>query len=188
MPDPFATVADLEARWRPLTAEEQARAEVLLADASAILRATCPTIDQRITDGTLDPELPEMVTCNMVRRSMGSADVGDGVSTQQQSAGPFSTSLTFANPQGNLYASKAELKLLGCGARARAYTIDTTPAGTTSPTSEDQLVDVIRTRPNDPALLAELAAAGHLEASVGLVEVPLEPSSAPPAPEPPEAT
>jgi hypothetical protein len=195
MPDPFATVADLESRWRPLSSQEAAQAEVLLADASAILRAQCPTIDQRITDGTLDPELPEMVTCSMVKRAMMAADMGDGVTTQQQTAGPFSASLSFANPMGNLYSTKAEKQLLGCGARARAYTIDTTPRPDTTPTPEDQLVDVERVRfvpTTDPLDVVRAANGGQLPPTAPLaapeapVEVPPPSWATPVATEAPE--
>jgi hypothetical protein len=127
MPDPFATVADLESRWRPLSSEEQARAEVLLADASAILRAGCSTIDARIAEGTLDPELPEMVTCSMVRRAMIGGESLDGATSTQQTAGPFSASIAFANPLGNLYTTKAERALLGCAGSPLAFEIDTLP-------------------------------------------------------------
>ena len=34
----YATVADVEARWRPLSADEAVRADALLEDASQILR------------------------------------------------------------------------------------------------------------------------------------------------------
>lgn len=36
----FATVADLEARWRGLSEQEQARAKVLLLDAADLIRTT----------------------------------------------------------------------------------------------------------------------------------------------------
>jgi hypothetical protein len=110
---------------------------VLLADASTMLRAECPTIDQRITDGQLDPEIPEMVVCNMVRRAMIAGEVSDGVSSTQQTAGPFTASLSFVNPMGNLYTTKAEWKLLGCRTVAVAYTIDTMPPTTTEPLGID---------------------------------------------------
>ena len=39
---PFAQAGDLEARWHALTGEEYKRAEALLADASDLIRTTCP--------------------------------------------------------------------------------------------------------------------------------------------------
>lgn len=53
----FATAPDVEARWRPLSAAETTVATTLLEDASTLLRALVPTIDQQITDGDIDENL-----------------------------------------------------------------------------------------------------------------------------------
>lgn len=127
MADPFATTDDLAARWRPLSPAEETRAAVLLADASAIVRAEFPDVDGRLgaVPPTLDVAIPGLVVCSMVKRAMvATADMA-GVSSQQQSAGPYSLGLTFANPTGDLYITKAERRMLGGG--QRAFTIDTTP-------------------------------------------------------------
>lgn len=121
----FAEVSDLEARWRPLSTEERARAAVLLEDASSMLRVELPEIDARLdaVPPTLDAGIPRMIVCKMVQRAMQSG--GDGaVSAVQQTAGPFSQSTSYANPQGDLYLTKAERKMLGLG-RASAFSIDT---------------------------------------------------------------
>ena len=62
----FATYQDVEARWRTLTAEEQARAEVLLEDASNMLIGMV-TID--VSDQQQAKNLKQ-VCANMVIRSM----------------------------------------------------------------------------------------------------------------------
>lgn len=124
----FATATDLAARWRPLSTAEQAQAGVLLGDASAILRAECPDVDARTTalPPTLDPDIPKMVACAMVKRAMIAGADAEGVTAHQQTAGPFSQSLTYSNPMGNLYLTKAERRLLGCGGQ-RAFSVDMTP-------------------------------------------------------------
>lgn len=124
MAEPFATVADLEARWRPLTPTETTTATALLDDASAMIRAEAPGIDQRVDDGQLDPAVPLMVVCRMVKRAMHTS--GDGVTQQQQTAGPFSQMLSFSNPQGDMYLTKADRRMLGIG-RQRAFSIDLVP-------------------------------------------------------------
>lgn len=126
----FATPDDLESRWRPLTPAERATADELLSDASAILRAECSGIDARIDDGRLDPAVPRMVVCAMVKRAMIAGDMAAGVSSHQQTAGPFSQSLSFVNPTGDLYLTKAERKRIGCGGQ-KAFTIDTAPPRST---------------------------------------------------------
>lgn len=109
----FATVEDLEARWRTLSTDEQAVATVLLDDASAMIRATCP-------DAT-DADILKLVVCAMVKRAMLAADA-PGVKTTQETAGPFSQSYTYANPMGDMYVTAAEKRLLGCG-RQVAFTV-----------------------------------------------------------------
>lgn len=139
MADAFATTEDLEARWRPLSTAEKATAAVLLGDASAMIRAECPDIDARLvavppaTVPELDPTVPRMVVCAVVKRAMLASAASDGapVTAVQQTAGPFSQSLTMANPTGDLYLTRAEKRVLGCGAQT-ATTIPTPIAGSTA--------------------------------------------------------
>jgi hypothetical protein len=134
----YATTSDLEARWRPLTPAETATAEVLLEDASAQVRSEFPTLDATIAGGAgIDPN-PDLarnatrVVCAMVRRAMDAPeDGGFGVGSVQETTGPFSRSLSYSNPMGDLYLTKAERKLLGVGGgsgRLVAGSIDTAPA------------------------------------------------------------
>lgn len=124
----FAMVYDLAARWRPLSASEELTATALLADASTVIRSEAPGIDAQIAADppTLDPDIPVMVACRMVKRAMASGPDVDGVTTQQQSAGSLSLSLTYANPTGDLYLTKVERRMLGVG-RPRAFSIDLAP-------------------------------------------------------------
>lgn len=122
MADPFATVDDLAALWRPLTAAERARADALLPAASAIIRAEVPDVDARLANESLDAELTKWVACQMVRRVMLSSSDMPPVSQQQQAVGGVSIGFTLVNPTGDLYMSRSELKMLG-GRRQRASTI-----------------------------------------------------------------
>jgi hypothetical protein len=128
MAEPFATVDDLEGRWRPLSTEEQDQATLLLGDASTILRSEITDIDARLaaTPPTLDVELPKLIVCAMVKRAMLAGTDSDGVASAQQTVGPFTQSSTYANPLGNLYTTKAERRLLGSTGQ-RAFTVDPTP-------------------------------------------------------------
>lgn len=127
-PEPFATADDLAARWRALSDAEEARATVLLGDASAYLRATCSGVDTRIESGDLDSAVVLAVVVGMVKRAMLASETADGVGQQSQTAGPFQTSLTFTNPTGALYLTKADRRLLGCGGGSgRAFSIETAP-------------------------------------------------------------
>lgn len=112
-PVAFATVEDLDARWRPLSMDEAARAEVLLGDASAQLRAAMR--------GRVDPDDPvqaralEMTCCNMVRRAMSGGADAAGISSVSQGAGGFTASVTYANPNGDMFISASERRALGIG-------------------------------------------------------------------------
>lgn len=126
--EPFAVVDDLVMRWRPLNATEAATAGVLLGDASAMVRSECPDVDARLAlvPPLIDPAILKMIVCSMVKRSMiAGADV-EGVTSTQQTAGPFSQSQSFSNPMGNLYLTKAERKMLGCGGQ-EAFTVALAP-------------------------------------------------------------
>ena len=106
----YAEVSDLENRWRELTEQEQARAEVLLEDASAVLDSL---VDVSAHDCHYADVL-KIVVCNMVQRSMiaGEADAY-GVTQQSMTAGPYTQSWTFSNPSGDFYLTKMERKMLG---------------------------------------------------------------------------
>ena len=114
----YAEVSDLEARWRTLTSEEVARAEVLLGDAAVRIDTLCPPPDP-LSEAQRDARM--IVACEMVKRAM-SAPGGVGVASIQQGAGPYQATTQFANPTGDLYLTKADRLLLECGAQA-AFTL-----------------------------------------------------------------
>ena len=123
MADSFAAASDLEARWRTLSPAEQTRADVLLGDASALIRDAAPGIDARIAAETMDAVVPKAIACAMVKRVMQGPTELEGVSQTTQGAGPFSQGVTFANPGGNLYLSRDERRRLA-GGRQRAGSVD----------------------------------------------------------------
>jgi hypothetical protein len=122
---PWALSADLEARWRPLTEEERRRATVLLLDAQSLVMDECP----RWESSTVATRV--RVVCAVVKRAMSGPVEGlVGVSATTETTGPFSQQVTFANPAGDLYLTKAERRAVG-GARVRAREFDllTHPGG-----------------------------------------------------------
>lgn len=106
----FADVSDIEARWRTLTVDEKARAAVLIEDASAVLSKLVPVDPNDCAQAAL----LKTVCCNMVIRAM-SATESDmfGVSQSSMTAGPYSQSMNYANPSGDMYLTKLEKRLLG---------------------------------------------------------------------------
>lgn len=123
----YATVDDLVARWRPLAGAEATQASALLEDAAVIIRASCPDTDARILAGTLDPAVPLMVSCAIVKRAMSAPAGFEGVSQFNQTAGPFAQATSFANPAGNMWLTKQDRKLLGCSSQ-KAFMVDLLPA------------------------------------------------------------
>lgn len=119
----FATVADLEAAWKPLTADEAARAEVLLLQASNYLRQIAMNNGRDIDDNIIaDPTgvygtNVKMVVTSAVQRSIASpVDMMPDASQWSQSASPYSESMSFmGNVSSTLYFKDKELKLLGLG-------------------------------------------------------------------------
>lgn len=106
----FAEVSDIEARWHQLDSSEQARAEVLIDDASAML-ARLVKVDENNEE---QAELLKVVCCNMVIRTMSATEVDSyGASNMSMTAGPYQQSWTYSNPTGDMYLTKMEKRLLG---------------------------------------------------------------------------
>lgn len=114
----YATVSQLQAGWRVLSTAEVAVATELLARASRKCRADVPDLDDRITDGLVEAGLAADVVCDMVRRAMAVAADLTGVSQVSETVGPFSQSVSYQNPGGDLYLTKAERRQLSGSRRA----------------------------------------------------------------------
>lgn len=121
---PFATPADVAARWRPLSSGEEDVAKVLLADATDMIETRWPDMRDRVEAGSIGLGTLKRITANMVKRAM--LNPADGVSQQAQVNGPFTLSQTFANPNGNLYLSADDVAALdGRSRRGRkAFVVD----------------------------------------------------------------
>lgn len=113
---PFATVEDLETRWRKLDDSETERAGRLLEDASVMMAIA---MDGAGTDyaepaPTLAKALVS-VCCNMVKRVLISRDDLAGVTQYSQGAVGYTESMSYANPNGDMYITAAEKRMLGIG-------------------------------------------------------------------------
>ena len=113
----YATVEEVEAGFRVLTNEEQARCDALLDEAGAIID---------IYAAAAAADMKKLVSCRMVRRLLG--DGGEpavlypmGASQGSASALGYTQSWTMnGGSSGELYLSKLEKRLLGCGDRIGA--------------------------------------------------------------------
>lgn len=119
----FATVVELSSSWKALTADEEARAESLLLQASNYLRQIAYNNGQDIDDNIEGDQTGvyganvKMVIMAAAQRSLASpVDMMPDASQWSQSASPYSESVSFgSNISGTLYFKDKELKLLGLG-------------------------------------------------------------------------
>lgn len=136
-PTPFALHTDYTARGYDAT--RFASTEVLnarLAAASRHVRARVRGVDARIEAGTLDVELVKDVVCGMVARSVPVEGL-EGLSSYQETVGPFQSTVRPANSTGDLYLTKGDRVALGVGGQ-RAGSIDPTWRGDDDETGDGE--------------------------------------------------
>lgn len=107
----YATYQQVQAGFRPLTAEEISVCNALLDEAAVI-------IDSYNAEAAADAK--EVVSCRMVRRAIGAgeASIPIGATQGTATAGPYSQSWTMSGGStGELYLSRVDKKLLGVGDR-----------------------------------------------------------------------
>lgn len=109
LPFPFATLAELKARWPDFPVGADAHATVLLEDASQFILDTVPSAGDAVA------ATRRRIVCAVVRRAMPDADGMDGMESIQQSGGPFSVTMKPVNPAGDFYLTKQEKLALGAG-------------------------------------------------------------------------
>lgn len=106
----FATVQDVRTRWRGYPdGLEATTVEALLSDAAVWLRATFPTIPENPPPGVAD--VLRVVSVAMVKRAL-LADGSEGLTQQQATAGSFSVSQSYSNPNGALFITGQERAML----------------------------------------------------------------------------
>ena len=111
----YATVQDVAAGFRPLTASEQTIASQLLVEAAIIIDAY---------NSLASADAKNVVSCRMVRRSIGSSgDMPIGASQGSMSALGYSQSWTMGatGSTGELYLNRMDKKLLGAGNSIGSY-------------------------------------------------------------------
>lgn len=116
-PFPFATVAELKARWSKFPAGQEATATLLLEDASQFILDIMPSA------ATATAITRRRVAIAVVKRSMeAEANEMGGLKSLQVGTGPFQDTLTPTNPDGDFYLTAMEQKSLGKG-RQRAFSV-----------------------------------------------------------------
>lgn len=115
----FATVEDISTLWRPLTAEESARADALLPLISDALRQEAikvgKDLDEMITADASYGSVVKLVTVDVTARVLRQETSGDAMTQESQSALGMSWSGTYAVPGGGVAGAimNNDLKRLG---------------------------------------------------------------------------
>lgn len=113
----FATLDDVKTLWRSLTAEEQTRAEALLAVVSDSLRYEATKVGKdldKMCEATPSLKtIAKSVTVDVVARTLMTSTDHEPMTQMTQSAGGYSATGTFLVPGGGLFIKKSELARLG---------------------------------------------------------------------------
>jgi hypothetical protein len=109
-----ATVADIEARWRPLTAQETTNAEAFLDDAWAELLSRRPNLEDDLTDATVSEANAIRVITAMVLRILRNPGGYD-----QEAIDDWSGRRNALVADGVLRVTSEELALLSPGRSTR---------------------------------------------------------------------
>lgn len=119
MLEPFATVDDVEALWRHLTASEKIRAGKLLQVVSNLLRQAArdagQDLDEMIAQNDTMTDTAMVVTVDVVSRVMRQATDGEPMSQETQTALGYTFQGTYAIPGGGIANAimRNDLKRLG---------------------------------------------------------------------------
>lgn len=119
LPTSYATADELEAYWRPLSADEKARATVLLGYAATLINEQPGAAD---ADGNPAFNLAtcKHVSLDMVKRAMIG---GGGVSSSSQAMADMSATVRYVNPVGNLYLTAQEVDRLAGHSGSAAFSV-----------------------------------------------------------------
>jgi len=115
----YLTLADVDLLWRPLTEQEQARAEALIPLIEGCLRQEAANagkdLDAMVEDGALLPETVTAVVVDVLSRILRQDTSGEAMSQESQSALGYSWSGTYAVPGGGISNAimRNDLKRLG---------------------------------------------------------------------------
>lgn len=117
----YATVSDIIAIGKNLTAEEQTSAEILIQTASSKIRIIARKygidIDKNISDTTTGDDLSvavkNVVVQSVIRAIDSLSSTSSAVSQNSETNGAYNISMTYLNAGQSLYFLNNELKDLG---------------------------------------------------------------------------
>lgn len=114
---PFATVDDMTALWRPMSVAETARAQALLPVVSDMLRQEAKNrgydLDEMLASGDIYDTVLKGVTVDVTARSLLTSTEAEPLTQESQSALGYSWSGTYFNAGGGIFIKNSELARLG---------------------------------------------------------------------------
>lgn len=105
----YASVEDLQSRWRPLSETEASRAAVLLADASVFLGSV---VERHGVDAEAKAGALRILCCDLVQRKMEAA-AAQPLSSVSMQANGFMQTLSYAGQARKFRLFDEDLELLG---------------------------------------------------------------------------
>lgn len=113
----FATIQDITSLWRPMSTDEEMRAEQLLPVVSDSLRQEAwkvgKDIDQLIASGKLLENVVRSVTVDVVARTLMTPTNQAPMTQMSETALGYTVQGTYLVPGGGLFIKKSELARLG---------------------------------------------------------------------------
>lgn len=116
----YASVSDITAIGRTLSAQQEQAAEALLTRASAMLRVEANSYDASIDQMIADPVTGEdfalavkTVVVQAVCRALDAAEESAAVQSSSESLGPYQYNYTYLNAGQMIYYKKSEMQQLG---------------------------------------------------------------------------
>ena len=123
----YATIKDLEARFRPLEDGEKALAQTLLDDAAVKLRMEFKRYGVVLEPNADQLDALKLVSCSMVKRVLSSPGFEDALGADikefRTDVGILSETYGFDNPDGTMFLKEEERRLLGLSRVGRIHTI-----------------------------------------------------------------
>ena len=113
----YATVEDIIALKRPLSADEQARAAAMIPVACDRLRDAAKRfgkdLDEMIANGIITANTAKGVTVDIIMRELNTSGTQLPATSFSESTGSISQSFTLPNASGSLNPWPSDLKALG---------------------------------------------------------------------------
>lgn len=113
----YCDITDLTEMWRPMTADEQRRAEALIPMVCASLRTAARQAGKNLDKLVQADEdlalVAKSVTVDVVARTLMTSTNQEPMTQFSESAGGYTASGTFLTPGGGLFIKKSELARLG---------------------------------------------------------------------------